>query len=76
MFLLFLCQFKSYVQFSNELNIKNLSFGHHTNDVAETIVLNLFFQGKLESFLPNINFFDRKIILIRALIYCNNKEIL
>ena len=44
-------------RFSNELNIKKLSFGRHTKDIEETIFLNLFFQGKFESFLTKYKFF-------------------
>lgn len=63
-------------KFVHELKIKKLALGHHQNDLAETIFLNLFYQSKFESFLPNTQFFNGEFNLIRPLVYCKNDEIL
>lgn len=60
----------------NELKIKKLALGHHQNDLAETLFLNMFYQGKFESFLPNTRFFNGAFNLIRPLCFCKEKDII
>jgi tRNA 2-thiocytidine biosynthesis protein TtcA len=63
-------------KFVGRLGIKKLALGHHMNDLVETVFLNLFYQSKFESFLPNTKFFKGEFNLIRPLIFCKNSEIL
>ncbi len=60
----------------DELKIKKLALGHHQNDLAETLFLNMFYQGKFESFLPNTKFFNGRFNLIRPLCFCKEKNII
>ncbi len=52
-----------------------LALGHHYNDVAETLVMNLFLEGNFGCFSPVKTFPDKGIALIRPLIYTEEKDI-
>jgi len=52
-----------------------LAFGHHSDDVAETTLLNLVYHGTLDTILPKRTFFDGAFDLIRPLFYVREKEL-
>ena len=48
---------------------KKVALGHHYDDVVETYLLSLFYEGRISCFLP-VTYLDRKsITLIRPLLY-------
>lgn len=52
-----------------------VALGHHLDDVAETMLMNLFHEGRIGSFAP-VTFLDRSgITLIRPMIYLPEKQI-
>ena len=60
---------------SKELGCNKIALGHHFDDVAETFMLNLFFEGRIGAFSP-VTYLSRKdLTLIRPLIYTREKEI-
>ncbi len=58
-----------------ELDCNKLAFGHHADDAAATALLNLMFNGRLETMAPLVPFFDGVVTVIRPLIYLPEKEI-
>ncbi|CAG7839115.1 tRNA-cytidine(32) 2-sulfurtransferase [Clostridium haemolyticum] len=50
-------------------NINKIALGHNSDDVIETLFMNVLKVGKLGTFHPNINFNDKGINIIRPLIY-------
>jgi tRNA 2-thiocytidine biosynthesis protein TtcA len=46
-----------------------VALGHHKDDIIETILLNLFFQGEISAMSPKQKLFKGKITLIRPLAY-------
>lgn len=57
------------------LGCNKLALGHTKEDVAETLLLNLFYAGKIEVFSPKNITDERGITLIRPLIYTSEKTI-
>ncbi|MBT4485167.1 MAG: tRNA 2-thiocytidine biosynthesis protein TtcA [Candidatus Latescibacteria bacterium] len=57
-----------------EKGCNKLAFGHHSDDVAETTLLNLVYHGNLDTMLPARTFFDDAFTLIRPLFYIREKE--
>jgi tRNA 2-thiocytidine biosynthesis protein TtcA len=52
-----------------------LAFGHHADDAAATTLLNLMFNGRLETMVPRVEFFDGAVTVVRPLIYVSEKEL-
>lgn len=58
-----------------ELGCNKIALGHHFDDVVETFMLNLFFEGRIGCFRP-VTYLSRKnITMIRPLIYTQEKEV-
>ena len=57
------------------LGCNKLAFGHHADDAAATTLLNLMFNGRLETMAPRVEFFDGAVTVIRPLIYLPEKEL-
>ncbi len=58
------------------LDCNLLALGHHRDDVVETLLLNLFYAGRIATFEPK-SYLDRSdLTLIRPLIYLEEKNIL
>lgn len=49
--------------------IRKVAFGHHADDVAETLFMNIAFNRKLGSFTPKVEIPEGEIIIIRPLVY-------
>jgi tRNA 2-thiocytidine biosynthesis protein TtcA len=60
---------------TQRLGFNKIALGHHADDAAQTTLLNLFHQGRLESISPRRSFFDGLITIIRPLILTNEKDI-
>ena len=61
---------------AQELGCNKVALGHHFDDVVETFMMNLFFEGRLGCFSPVTYLSNRQITLIRPMIYAKEKEVL
>jgi len=61
--------------FAEEIGATKIALGHHKNDIIETFLLNLFFNGKLETMPAKYKTDDQKHIVIRPLAYCLESDI-
>jgi len=52
-----------------------LAFGHHLDDMVETALMNLLYQGRIEAMQPCAEYFGGVFHLIRPLIYTAKKEL-
>lgn len=52
-----------------------VALGHHYDDAVETFMMNLFFEGRLGCFSPKSFLSNRKITLIRPLLYATEKDV-
>ena len=53
-----------------------VAYAHHKDDVVETMLMSLIFEGRFHTFAP-VTFFDRtEITVIRPLIYMNEADVI
>lgn len=61
---------------AQRFNCNKVALGHHYDDAIETFMMNLFFEGRLGCFSPVSYLSNRKITLIRPMIYAQEKDVL
>ncbi len=52
-----------------------VALGHHYDDAVQTFMLNLFFEGRLGCFSPKSYLSNRRLTLIRPLLYAQEKDV-
>ena len=58
---------------ADELGASKIALGHHRDDILETLMLNMFFAGKLKGMPPKLRSDDGKHIVIRPMAYVPEK---
>jgi len=54
---------------AKELGCRKIAFGHHKDDIIQTLLLNIFYQGEFAAMNPAQKLFRGKITIIRPLCY-------
>ena len=56
-------------------NIQKVAYGHHADDVAETLFMNIIQNQKLGSFSPRVEYTNNRMVIIRPMIYLEERVI-
>lgn len=60
---------------AKELNCNKVALGHHKDDAIETLIMSLFYEGRINCFYPVTHLKKQNIEVIRPLIYIEEKNI-
>ncbi len=66
---------KALFDLADKFGCNKVAMGHHKDDIIETILLNLFFNGEISAMAPKQELFKGKITIIRPLAYVEEKEL-
>lgn len=75
----FLCSWyrrKAIFKIAEELNCNKIALGHHLDDISETLLMNLIFQGSFGSMPPKLKMDKFDMTIIRPLSLISEKELI
>lgn len=66
---------KQLFDLASRLKCNKIAFGHHKDDLLETLFLNMFYSGNISTMVPRQELFDGRLAVIRPLAYIEKREV-
>ena len=62
-------------RYASENGFNKIALGHHRDDLNETLLMSILYNGAIRSMPPKLLSDDKKNILIRPMVFCQEKDI-
>lgn len=66
---------KQLFDLASRFKCNKIAFGHHEDDLLETLFLNMFYSGNISTMVPKQELFDGRLSVIRPLAYIEKQEV-
>jgi tRNA 2-thiocytidine biosynthesis protein TtcA len=66
---------KQLFELASQMKCNKIAFGHHKDDLLETLFLNMFYSGNISTMRPKQELFSGSLALIRPMAYIEKKEV-
>lgn len=63
-------------RFANENGFNKVALGHHRDDINQTLLMSILYNGEIRSMPPKLLSDDKRHIVIRPLVYCQESDII
>lgn len=63
-------------RYAEENHFTKIALGHHRDDLITTLLMSIFYNGEIRSMPPKLLSDSKKNIVIRPLVYCQEKDII
>lgn len=63
-------------RYAEDHGFNKIALGHHRDDLIRTLLMSLFYNGEIRSMPPKLLSDNQKHIVIRPLVYCQEKDII
>lgn len=62
--------------YAKENGYTKIALGHHREDLIESLLMSIMYSGEIKSMPPKLLTNDKKHIVIRPMVYCQEKDII
>ncbi len=62
-------------RYAEEKGFNKIALGHHRDDLIRTLLMSILYNGEIRSMPPKLLSDDKKHIVIRPLVYCQEQDI-
>ena len=66
---------KQLFDLASRFKCNKIAFGHHKDDLLETLFLNMFYSGNISTMVPKQELFNGRLSVIRPLAYIEKQEV-
>lgn len=63
-------------RYAEEKGFNKIALGHHRDDLIRSLLMSIFYNGEIRSMPPKLLSDNKRHILIRPLVYCQEKDII
>ncbi|MBP9723098.1 MAG: tRNA 2-thiocytidine(32) synthetase TtcA [Gammaproteobacteria bacterium] len=63
-------------QYAKDHGFNKIALGHHRDDLIESLLMSILYNGEIKSMPPKLLTDDKQHIVIRPLVYCQEKDII
>ena len=63
-------------RYAKENQFNKIALGHHRDDLNESLLMSIFFNGEIKTMPPKLLTDDKQNTVIRPLVYCQEKDLI